>query len=93
MRSFTAFPLGRVVFTPSAFIALVRHKDDPIAFFERHRHGDWGLVDEALAAANDQATWTGGRIRSEFETAGGNRVCVVTEADRSYTCFLLADED
>lgn len=49
------FLIGRVVFTPSAFIALLREQEEPLALFERHRQGDWGLVDEAQAAANDRA--------------------------------------
>ena len=46
---------------------------------DRHLRGDWGAVPGALAASNDRALATAGRVRSDFPLPGGGVVCVVTE--------------
>ena len=38
----TLFPLGQVVATPGALIALVRTNQEILELLARHQHGDWG---------------------------------------------------
>src|SRR4051812_21018715 len=86
------FALGRVVATPGALAALVRSGEDPADFLARHAVGDWGEVDAGDARANDRAVRDGRRILSAYRTRLGERVWLITEADRSSTCLLLPDE-
>lgn len=69
---------------------------DPLAlvlpYAGRHMVGEWGDVDESQAAANELALVTGEPLRSEYRLPNGDRVWVVTEADRSRTTVLLPSE-
>ena len=83
-------PLGRLVATPG-----VLHEVDHAELAQalaRHASGDWGLVDPRDARANDDALLHGARLLSIYETAGGVRFWLITEADRSSTTALLPDE-
>ena len=86
------FPLGKVVATPGALIALEAAAANPADFLERHQHGDWGEVDDFDRRANDRAVHSGGRILSAYHTGRGEKLWVITEADRSSTCLLLPSE-
>ena len=86
------FPLGRVVATPGALAALQSSGEAPEKFLRRHASGDWGEVDAEDERANDQAVGHGLRILSVYETATGERLWIITEADRSSTTLLLPDE-
>jgi hypothetical protein len=57
----------------------------------RHRSGDWGDVPTEDALANEAAAIHGNRVISSYEVAG-ERLWVITEADRSATTFLLPEE-
>jgi hypothetical protein len=84
------FPLGRVVATPGALDALA--PEEPVSLLRRHQSGDWGEVDGHDQRANKQALEDGTRILSAYVAARGERVWVITEADRSSTCLLLPSE-
>jgi hypothetical protein len=86
------FPLGMVVATPGALIALVRGRHDVIEFLARHQHGDWGAVGQEESAANDAALREGRSLISEYQTSEGARLWIVTEGDRSATTLLLPEE-
>lgn len=86
------FPLGRVVATPGALAALAAHPGLVPRLLGRHARGDWGEVDRADARANAAAVRDGGRILSAYATPAGDRLWVITEADRSSTCVLTPDE-
>ncbi|MFO0847120.1 MAG: DUF6166 domain-containing protein [Gemmataceae bacterium] len=86
------FPLGRVVATPGALAALAAHPGLVSGLLGRHARGDWGEVDRADARANAAAVRAGGRILSAYATPAGDRLWVLTEADRSSTCLLTPDE-
>lgn len=61
----------------------------------RHAFGDWGDLCEDDCEANEQAVALGGRVLSSYEVGVGPnaaKVWVITEADRSSTCCLLAEE-
>jgi hypothetical protein len=86
------FPLGRIVATPGA-IDLIRSAGEDLlpALLERHRTGDWGDVPEEDARENEVAVRYGFRVLSSYRVAG-ERLWVITEADRSATTLLLPSE-
>jgi hypothetical protein len=91
-RTFQPFPLGQTVATPAALAALERNNTSALDLLRRHAKGDWGSVDPADAAANDEATRGRGRVLSAYVLADGTRIWTITEADRSVTTFLLPEE-
>ena len=86
------FPLGRLVATPGA-LALIRHAGEDLlpALLERHRSGDWGEVPAEDARENEFSVRHGFRVLSSYRVAG-ERLWVLTEADRSVTTILLPEE-
>jgi hypothetical protein len=64
----------------------------PAEFLERHIRGDWGEVSKGDARLNDAAVRDGERILSAYTTKDGERLWIITEADRSSTCLLLPEE-
>ena len=85
-------PLGRVVAMPGALRALADARVNPAELLARHAAGDWGDVDAEDWAANDRALRTGERLLSAYQLPGGERLWIITEADRSSTCALLPGE-
>lgn len=86
------FPLGKLVTTPGALTALLRAKQSPLEFLERHVAGDWGDLCVEDVAENEYAVAHGLRILSSYTTTAGDPLWIITEADRSATTFLLPDE-
>ena len=86
------FSLGRVVATPGALQALEEAGQEPEEFLNRHDRGDWGDVPEADKHENDFSLQHGFRILSAYTTNAGERIWVLTEADRSATTILLPEE-
>ena len=86
------FSPGQTVATPGALSALMQACQSPSFFLDRHITGDWGDCDDEDAAANDQALTDDSRIFSVYHLATGEKIWVITEADRSSTCILLPDE-
>jgi hypothetical protein len=86
------FPLGMVVGTQGAVDALETAGQSPQEFLDRHAYGDWGDVPEADKQENDFSLQHGFRILSSYTTKAGERIWVLTEADRSATTMLLPDE-
>jgi len=84
-------PLGEVVATPGALNLLQRANLNPIQMLLRHRSGDWGDVQPEDALANEAAAIHGNRVISSYEVAG-ERLWIITEADRSATTLLLPEE-
>lgn len=85
------FKLGVLVATP-AVIELLAAAGVPVwSLVSRHVSGDYGEVDEHDRQANEDAIATGERILSAY-TVAAERVWVLTEADRSSTCVLLASQ-
>ena len=94
MRTMTRgkFPLGQTVATPGALAALEEAGQSPGFFLSRHASGDWGEVDAEDWKLNDEAVREGTRILSAYRTLKGQKLYVITEADRSVTTVLLPDE-
>jgi hypothetical protein len=86
------FPLGRVVATPGALNALEKAEQLPAEFLDRHVNGDWGDVPDADKQENDLSVEKGFRILSAYTTSAGDRIWVLTDADRSATIILLPEE-
>ena len=86
------FSLGKVVATPGALEALERAGQIPAEFLSRHQSGDWGDCGEADKAENELSVREGFRVFSVYHTAAGEKIWIITEADRSSTCILLPDE-
>lgn len=85
------FTLGIVGATPGALDLLNRTGTNAAIFLERHQHGDFGTVGTEDAQANSDAIQDGNRILSSYTTCG-QRLWVITEADRSSTTLLLPEE-
>jgi hypothetical protein len=91
-RQAVDLPLGQIVSTPGALDALAKAGQNGAALIERHRHGDWGEVDEGDRALNDRALIDGDRVLSAYRLNDGTKVWIITESDRSVTTLLLPDE-
>ncbi|MCU0633474.1 MAG: hypothetical protein MUE41_01270 [Gemmatimonadaceae bacterium] len=85
-------PLGRVVATPGALETLAMTGTDPRSLLARHVTGDWGDLDPDDRAANETALVTGARLLSAYDLPNGERLWIITEADRRSTCLLRPDE-
>ena len=86
------FTLGRIVATPGALEALAESGQTPEPFLARHIQGDWGNVCDEDKQLNDQSLVSGERLLSAYKTSKGERLWIITEADRSSTCILLPAE-
>lgn len=86
------FPLGRVGATPGALRALEQAGQLPTEFLDRHVNGDWGDVPEEDKQENEFSVENGLRILSAYTTSTGEKIWIITEADRSYTTLLLPSE-
>jgi len=86
------FPLGRIVATPGAIDALTRANQWPDYFLSRHAGGDWGEIGNEDKAENEYSLQHSFRILSSYITAAGEKLWVITEADRSSTTLLRPEE-
>ena len=86
------FELGRVVATSGAFSAFEKAAQLPAAFLDRHVNGDWGEVPDADKQENELSVEQGFRILSAYTTSAGDKIWILTEADRSATILMLPEE-
>jgi hypothetical protein len=85
------FPLGKLLIAPE-IIAL---DIDTISLLRRHQSGDSGCVDQYDIDQNHHAIECGDGILSQYHVMIGENkilICVMTEADRSYTVVFILDE-
>ena len=87
MTTRTLFETGQITATPGALELGV----DLLAYLGRHTSGDWGDIGSHDRHENQLALKHPLRIFSAYDTPAG-RLWVITEADRSSTCFLTPDE-
>ena len=80
--------LGRIVATAKALEALGSAGVDPRDLLARHQSGDWGEVPPEDARENELSLEQGFRILSSYSLPTGQRLWVLTEADRSVTTLL-----
>ncbi|HYL15138.1 MAG TPA: hypothetical protein VEV41_19015 [Terriglobales bacterium] len=86
------FPLGRLLATPGALEALEKASQQPEEFLDRHANGDWGELDSHDAKENEFSLQRSLRLLSSYTTAAGDKLWIITEADRSATTLLLPEE-
>lgn len=86
------FPLGRTLATPGALEALERSGQDAGEFLSRHQQGDWGDLSADDKRENDYSVDKRLRIFSAYQTSKGEKLWVITEANRSVTTILLPSE-
>jgi hypothetical protein len=86
------FALGAIVATPRAADAFERTADDYSALLDRHQAGDWGEIDPEDRGVNEEALRMDARVFSVYRLSDGEKVWIITEADRSSTCVLLPEE-
>ena len=61
-------------------------------FLARHAIGDWGELEPTDVAENKYSLIHGFRLLSSYQTDAGEKLWIITEADRSATTLLLPDE-
>jgi hypothetical protein len=89
---FSLFPLGQIVATPGALAVLERANQPPTCFLAHHAIGDWGELEPSDAAENEYGVAHGFRLRSSYATVAGEKLWIITEADRCTTTLLLPAE-
>ncbi len=86
------FSLGQIFLTIGAREALEDSNQLPNEFLAKHQAGDWGLVCEDDRKENDFSLNENLRILSAYKTSLGEKIWIITEADRSSTTLLLPSE-
>ena len=86
------FTLGQIVATLGELAALERAEQLPTCFLARHASGDWGELEPTDVAENEYSIAHGFRLLSSYQTNAGEKLRVITEADRSATTLLLPEE-
>lgn len=87
------FNLGQIVATPGALRELEENNVDMQGLLHRHVNGDWGCVPEEDAVENKLSVEKGYRVLSSYLLNDrGDKLWIITEADRSSTCLLLPEE-
>jgi hypothetical protein len=86
------FDLGQLVATPGALAALEKSGQSAMEFLSRHVSGDWGDLPKEDRDENQFSLAKGFRLLSSYRTSAGDRIWVITEADRSHSTVLLPEE-
>jgi hypothetical protein len=86
------FHPGRLLVTPAASAALRASGVPVISVLLRHICGDWGDMPDAEWQQNDLSIGTGLRLLSVYNLPGGERLCMITEWDRSSTAVHLTGD-
>jgi hypothetical protein len=84
--------LGRIVATPGALRPMQDAGIHPLRLLKRHAHGDWGDLHQNDIHANHRALRRGMRVLSAYVLDTGERIWIITEANRSATTLLLPEE-
>ncbi len=90
--SVTRFALGQTFITPGAEEALMIAGQTELEFLRQHMSGNWGDLSEEDIQENEFALEKGFRLLSAYRTAKGQKLWIITEADRSATTILLPSE-
>lgn len=88
----TRFSLGETYITPGAQEALDIAGETAIQYLRRHISGDWGELSEDDVKENEMSVQEGFRLLSSYRTVKGQKIWIITEADRSSTTILLPSE-
>jgi hypothetical protein len=82
------FTLGHLVATPGALAVIEKSGQQSGDFLARHVSADWGEVPPEDIKENEFSLQHGFRLLSAFHTSTGDKLWVITEADRSSTRIL-----
>jgi len=85
------FASGMIVASPAVLAHLDHCGINAQIYIERHIRGDWGDIPENDAQENLNSLGRGTRIFSSF-LIEGQRVWIITEADRNSTCMIFPSE-
>ena len=88
----TRFALGQTFITPGAEEALQIAGQTATEFLRRHMSGDWGELSDEDVKENEFSLRQGLRLLSAYQTGKGQKLWIITEADRSATTILLPSE-
>jgi hypothetical protein len=91
-RTVARFALGQTLITPGAAEALQISRQIAVEFLRRHTSDDWGELPDDDRKENELSLERGFRLLSRYETTKGERLWIITEADRSATTILLPME-
>jgi hypothetical protein len=86
------FDLGQTFMTMGAREALEESNQTASEFLERHLSGDWGIVCEDDKNENELSVKESFRILSAYKTEKGEKLWIITEANRVSTTILLPCE-
>src|SRR5262245_12921058 len=86
------FELGQLAATPAALEALINSGERAETFLRRHLSGDWGEISADDAEENELALRKGFRILSAYTLKTGEKIWLITEADRSVTTIILPED-
>ena len=86
------FPLGQIFITQGAADELEEANQSPQEFLSRHARLDKGELSDEDQHENEFSVNKHLRIFSAFKTTKGEKLWVITEADRSSTTVLLPSE-
>jgi hypothetical protein len=90
--SVTRFALGQTFITPGAEEVLQMAGQTAIEFLRLHMSCDWGEVSDEDAQENEFSLKEGFRLLSAYQTGKGQKLWIITEADRNATTILLPSE-
>ena len=82
------FALGQTLITPGAEEALQIAGQTAIEFLRRHMSCVWGELSDEDVKENELSLEQGLRLLSRYQTTNGERLWIITEADRSATTIL-----
>jgi hypothetical protein len=86
------FAPGLIVATPGALALLERANKPSWQFLSRHLRGDWGDLSQNDKTENELSLKQGFRLFSSYKVIDGEKLWIITEADRSVTTLLLPNE-
>lgn len=87
------FHLGQCVATRNAVELMEQQGVNPLHLLLRHVNCDWGDLDAHDKRLNDAAVANGmDRIFSSYRLPSGDKLWVITDADRSSTTILLPSD-
>ncbi|MCI7354327.1 MAG: hypothetical protein SPE06_06745 [[Actinobacillus] rossii] len=81
--------LGSIQATPAVIEFMGKNK--ALELVHRHEYKDYGDLDEHDIYANELSLLLGNRIVSSYQIEG-EKIFIITEADRSYTTIMMAYE-
>jgi hypothetical protein len=85
------FQIGQLVATPAALALLGEARVNSFGLVDRHMRGDFGDLCAEDLESNREAIEHGFRVLSSYPV-GGEKVWIITEADRSVTTVLLPSD-